>query len=208
MAKPLVPVETILDTALQLLETEGPEALSARNLAGVLKCSTRTLYQQVGKRDALLGQLVTHHLNSLALEFHPGATWQDSARLWAHTIRGALLAHPNLARLMTTEHRGPIVGYVNELLKILLRAGFDEELALRSCRVLANVAISLTLSELTAPSMDVRHRARSDEEVKFEERVVERSGADPEHFQEPPEVFENAVAWLIAGLDAEHAARA
>ena len=208
MAKPLVPVETILETALTLLDEQGPEALSARNLAAVLKCSTRTLYQQVGKRDELLGRLVTHHLDSLALEFLPGDDWQDSARLWAHTIRGALLAHPNLARLMTTEHRGPIVGYVNELLKILLKAGFDEELALRSCRVLANVAISLTLSELTAPSMDVRHRTRSDEEVAFEERVVARTGADPEHFQEPPEVFENAIGWLIAGLEREQRERA
>ncbi|NND66048.1 MAG: TetR family transcriptional regulator [Halioglobus sp.] len=206
MAKPLVSVDTILETALNLLDEEGPEALSARNLAAVLKCSTRTLYQQVGKREALIGKLVTHHLDSLALEFHPGDTWQDSARLWAHTIRGALLAHPNLARLMTTEHRGPVVGYVNELLKILLKAGFNEELALRSCRVLANVAISLTLSELTAPAMAVRHARRSDEEVKFEELVVARSGADPEHFQEPPEVFDNAVAWLIAGLEREHSA--
>lgn len=206
MAKPLVPVETILETALALLDEQGPAALSARNLAAVLQCSTRTLYQQVGKREQLIDKLVAHHLDRLALEFHPGATWQDSARRWAHTIRGALLAHPNLARLMTTEHRGPIVGYVNELLKLLLQAGFREELALRACRVLANVAISLTLSELTAPSMAVRHRVRSDEEVAFEERVVARSGADPAHFQEPPEVFANAINWLLEGLAREHAA--
>lgn len=203
MAKPLVPVDTILDTALILLDEQGPKALSARNLAAVLKCSTRTLYQQVGKREALISALVTRHLEGLAPEFHPGQTWQDSARHWAHTIRSALLAHPNLARLMTTEHRGPIVDYVNELLKILLKADFGEELALRSCRVLSNVAISLTLSELTAPSMDVRHARRGSEEVKFEELVVARSGANPEHFQEPPEVFESAVQWLISGLEHE-----
>ncbi len=208
MAKPLVPVEKILETALALLDEQGPEALSARNLAAVLKCSTRTLYQQVGKREALIAQLVAYHLERQALKFHPGATWQDSAHLWAHTIRTALLAHPNLARLMTTEHRGPVVGYVNELLKILLKADFDEELALRSCRVLANVAISLTLAELTAPSMAVRHRARSSEEVAFEERAAARSGADPEHLKEPSEVFESAVAWLIEGLSREQAMNA
>lgn len=204
MAKPLVPVATIYDTALALLDEEGPDALSARNLAARLKCSTRTLYQQVGKREALIGQLVAHHLQGLELEFHAGDDWRDGAHRWAHTIRSALLAHPNLYRLMTAEHRAPIVAYVNELLKILLQAGFNEELALRSCRVLVNVAISLTLSELKSPPA-ARRRGRSAAEIRFEDLVVARSGADPERFQRPPEVFENAVAWLIAGINAEFA---
>ena len=50
MAKPLLATDSIYDTALHLLEVEGVGALSARNLAAALKCSTRTLYQQVGKR--------------------------------------------------------------------------------------------------------------------------------------------------------------
>jgi AcrR family transcriptional regulator len=207
MAKPLVAVETIYQTALQLLDEEGAEALSARNLAARLQCSTRTLYQQVGRREELIGRLLEYHLAGLRLEFREGATWQESARAWAHAIRSALLAHPNLSRLMTMAHRGPIASYVNELLKILLRAGFDEELALRSCRVLVNVAISLSLSELKSPQRPARAR-RSHDEIRFEDLVIERTGRDPDTFQEPPEVFENAIRWLIDGLDREAGARA
>ena len=204
MAKPLIAAETIYDAALRLLDEQGAEALSARNLAKALECSTRTLYKQVGKREELIAGLVSHHLNSLKLEFHAGDTWQESARDWARAMRGALLAHPNLARLMTTEHREHVADYVNQLLKVLLQAGFDEELALRSCRVLANVTVSLSLSEIIAPDMQTRHRSRSAEEVRFEDLAIARSGKDPEHFQEPPEVFENAISWLVRGIEAEH----
>lgn len=205
MAKPLLAPETIYETALQLLDEEGAEALSARNLAARLQCSTRTLYQQVGKREELITRLLEHHLAGLRLEFQEGETWQDSAMAWAHAIRGALLAHPNLSRLMTIEHRGPIASYVNALLKILLRAGFDEELALRSCRVLVNVAISLSLAEAKSPQRPARAR-RSRDEIRFEDLVIERSGGDPDNFQEPPAVFENAIRWLVLGLEREASA--
>jgi AcrR family transcriptional regulator len=207
MAKPLVPVETIYDTALQLLDQQGAEALSARNLAAALQCSTRTLYQQVGKREELIGRLIEHHLAGLKLEFHREDRWQASAISWANGMRQALLAHPHLAQLMTVEHRAPVAAYVNELLKTLLREGFEEELALRSCRVLANVAISLSLSEVKTPPRRKRAR-RSPEEIQFEDLVIRRSGGDPDHFQEPPEVFENTIRWLVQGMDAELAATA
>lgn len=203
MAKPLIPVESIYDAALELLEEEGPQALSARSLAARLKCSTRTLYQQVGKRDALISGLIAYFLAGQELQFQRAADWNDTAWHWASTLRGALLAHPNLSRLMTLEHRAPISGYVTELLRELLHAGFDEELALRSARVLVNVTMSLTLSELIAPASAHRRATRSPKEIQFEDLIIERAGADRDHFQEPPDVFENAVKWTIQGIRTE-----
>ena len=146
---------------------------------------------------------MAYHLQGLQPGFEAGDDWRASAQRWAQTLRGALLEHPNLYRLMTPEHRAPIVDYVNALLKVLLRAGFDEELALRACRVLVNVTISLTLSELKSPPAS-RRRGRSAAEIRFEDLVVARTGADPARFQRPPEVFENAIAWQIAGIEAEY----
>ena len=203
MAKPLIPVETIYDAALALLDEEGAQALSARNLAARLQCSTRTLYQQVGKREELIGGLIAYFLAGQELHFQRAANWSDTAWNWASTLRGALLAHPNLSRLMKVEHRAAISGYVTELLKELLHAGFDEELALRSVRVLVNVTMSLTLSELIAPASAHRAVPRSPEEIRFEDLIIAREGKDPEHFQDPPEVFDNAVQWTIRGIQAE-----
>jgi len=206
MAKPLVAVETIYNAALRLLDEKGVDALSARNLAAELKCSTRTLYQQVGKRDELVEGLIKYHLGGLSLEFHPADSWQDSTRNWARAMRHTLLDHPNLARLMTAAHRGAVASYVNELLKVLLSEGFNEELALRACRVLANITVTLTLSEIIAPDVEARHKGRSEKEIQFEELVITRSGKDRNHFQEPPEVFDNAINWIVTGLDAEYKA--
>lgn len=206
MAKPLVSTETIYATALRLLDEEGAEALSARNLAAALACSTRTLYQQVGKREELVRQLLDHYFSTVSLEFKRQATWQQSAAHWAQAMRSALLLHPNLTRLMTIENRGAIVDYVNPLLRVLLEQGFDEELALRSSRVLVHLVIGLTLSEIDTPPIAIRRRRRSKQEVQFEDLVITRSGKGrSDSFQDTPEVFANALQWTIAGIERERA---
>lgn len=200
MAKPLLAVETIYDTALKLLDEQGAQALNARNLAAELNCSTRTLYQQVGKRDEMIERLIEHYLTGLKLEFVAAETWQGSARQWCIALREVLLSHPNLFRMMDVKHRAPVAEYVNALLKALLDAGFDRELALRLSRVLANVTISLCLAEIVAPDNRARQQRRSKKEIAFEDLVVRTSGKVKRGFQEPPEVFENAIEWIIEGV--------
>lgn len=209
MAKPLVAVETIYTTALEILDEAGAQALSARNLASALGCSTRTLYQQVGKREALVKQLLDHFFSTVSLDFKQQARWQESASQWAQAMRKTLLLHPNLTRLMTIENRGAIAGYVNQLLRVLLKQEFDEELALRSSRVLTHLVIGLTLSEIDTPPITVRRRKRPAKEIQFEDLVIARSGiGSKDGFQDTPEVFRNAVQWTIKGIEQERTASA
>jgi AcrR family transcriptional regulator len=203
MPKPLLAVDAIYDCALRILEEDGVDALSARNLAAALKCSTRTLYDQVGKREDLIAQLMDYYFGSLDLAPRDSASWQDSARTWAMNLRGALLSHPNLSRLMTLEHREPITRHVTELLKVLLAHGFDEELALRSCRVLVHIVMNLTLAEISAPTGRQPPRRRSREEIRFEDLVIARSGKRRNSLRHPPEVFRNSVDWVITGIESE-----
>ena len=201
MAKPLIPVDAIFDRALQLLDEYGVEGLSARNLAASLKCSTRTLYEQVGKRDELIGQLFAHYFAGLQMEFDHHRRWQDTAYSWASVLRASLLAHPNLSRLITADHRAPVADYTSELLRHLLKAGFPEELALRSCRVLANVVIALSLSELSKPSGYPAQKRRSTAEIRFEDMIVGK--ACSKQGSQAPQVFENAILWTIDGIEKE-----
>ena len=206
MAKPLVATETIYQTALRILDDKGSEGLSARNLAAALQCSTRTLYQQVGKREELIRQLLDYQFSSFDLEFRRKANWQESAVAWAQAMRLALLAHPNLSRLMTIENRTPIAKYVSQLLKVLLKEGFDEELALRSCRVLIHIVISLSLAEIDTPPIKVRRKRRSKKEIEFEDLVIaeKRSASSRSQFQDTPEVFANTLNWVLAGIENEY----
>ncbi|NQX90496.1 MAG: TetR/AcrR family transcriptional regulator C-terminal domain-containing protein [Halioglobus sp.] len=202
MAKPLLATDSIYDTALRLLDEEGSSGLNARNLAAALKCSTRTLYQQVGKRETLISDLIAHYFASVKLSFTEETNWQDSMRSWASNLRSALLAHPNLSQLMSGEHRAPVAEYVNRLLKVLRQEGFDQELALRSCRVLVNIAISLSLSEIIAPVDTGRHKRQNRREAQFTDSIIAQAGKE-RHHGNPPEVFENAINWVIAGIEAE-----
>jgi AcrR family transcriptional regulator len=204
MAKPLIKKDLILTEALLMLDELGLEKLSARNLATRLNCSTRTLYQQVGKRDDLVRELVSHFFTGFHLHFTPCQDWRDSGVAWAGALRNALLSHPNLARLITTQTRPAIAETVNLLLRDWLNKGLNEELALRGCRVLTHLVISLTLAEIEAPTLPERRQRRSSREIAFEDLVIARSGRDPQaSFHDIPEVFENAVRWTLQGIEAE-----
>jgi AcrR family transcriptional regulator len=178
VAKPLISVEAIYDGALRVLDAEGADGLKARNLAARLHCSTRTLYEQVGNREALIRGLVAHAFAKIEPDFREGETWQESTTSWCLALRNTLLSRPELARLMTREDRNVVVGYINRLLKVLFAHGFEHELAVRSCRVLAHATLSLTAADLQSPA------GHGDLEV-----------------------FDTTVAWLIRGMESTSAGR-
>ena len=136
MAKPLIPVDVIYEHALALIDEEGAHALNARRLASDLKCSTRTLYQQVGNREELIRALVGRHFSQLRLDFHEYGTWESTAVQWSLALHDALQAHPFLTELMNVDDRGAVTSYVNKLLKSLVQAGIDRRLATDCCRSL------------------------------------------------------------------------
>ena len=182
MAKPLIATDVIYRKALGLLDAEGPNALNARRLAAELRCSTRTLYEQTGKRDALIRQLVRFHFTRLQLDFVEHRRWQDSAMSWCAELRRALLAHPHLTRLMTDDDRDIIVQHVDRMLKILVAAGFTRALALQGGRVLLHTTIGLALSEL-----------QQSEQSSLRKRKPGQA------------LFNQAVSWLVKGLESDGA---
>lgn len=97
---------------------------------------------------------------------------------------------------MTLEHRQPIASYVTKLVSELLRAGFNEEFALRTGRFLVNVTINLALSEIIAPSESSRRKKRSRKEIEFKGLIITRSDTAPTQFQGTSGVFKNAIDTL------------
>jgi AcrR family transcriptional regulator len=170
MAKPLIPVEEIYGHALALIDAEGAQALNARRLAKDLKCSSRTLYLQVGNREELIRALVGRHFSQLQLDFHQYDTWESTAVAWSLALHDALQAHPFLTELMTVDDRGAVTGYVDKLWKSLVRAGIDRRLATACCRALVNTTINHAIVEAQAlrqvsptraSGLDARKRQRS-----------------------------------------------
>jgi AcrR family transcriptional regulator len=150
MARPLISVDVIFTRALELLDAEGARALNARRLAGELKCSTRTLYQQVGNREQLIRALVGRHFSQLRLNFHECDTWEATALHWCLELRDALQAHPFLTELMTFDDHAAVASYVNKLLKSLVQEGMDRRLATECCRSLISTTINYMIVEAQA----------------------------------------------------------
>jgi AcrR family transcriptional regulator len=179
----MVSAEAIYERAQALLDEEGLSGLNARRLAAELRCSTKTLYAQVGSQDKLIRELVSRHFATLQVDFEPAASWQESALRWCGAVRAELLAHPNLSGLMTFDDRTAIVGYVNRLLPILRAAGIRQDIARDCCRVLVHTTISLTSAEIQAAALAQRNGISA--------RV--------------PDVFDATIRWIVTGVDAESA---
>jgi AcrR family transcriptional regulator len=188
MARPLIPVEKILDHALAVLDSEGAEALSARRLAGDLEISTRTLYQQVGNRDALIRALVARHFSQLTFEFAERSDWESTALHWCLTLRDTLRAHPFLTELMSFDDRSVIIDYVNELVKVAIREGFPRTLAIECCRTLVNVTVNHTIVEVRALRMPNPSAENVAESIRMAHNLP------------------MAIRWILAGVRAELAA--
>lgn len=185
MARPLIPVEEIYEHALALIDAEGAQALSARRLAKDLKCSSRTLYLQVGNREELIRALVGRHFSRLQLDFHEYDTWETTALQWSLALDDALQAHPFLTELMTVDDRGAVTSYVNKLWKSLVRAGIDRGLATACCRSLVNTTINHAIVEAQALRQAQATRAR---------------GLDAKKRQQS---YRRTIDWIIAGVGQE-----
>ncbi len=148
MAKPLLSAEAIYDEALRALAIEGPAGLAARSLCTRLRCSTTTLYRQVGNREQLIRGVVSRAFASIELDFSTDTTWQNSVRSWCQALRCALAQRPSLTSLMTIADSGVVISHATRLIRVLKRCGFTEKEAVGACNVPVHVALSLTVTDV------------------------------------------------------------
>jgi AcrR family transcriptional regulator len=86
----------IVDVARELLEAEGPEALSMRRVAERLGIRAPSIYKHLRDKQALEAALISAGLEEWAEAFE-GDTPEELGRAY----RAYALAHPHLYRLMT-----------------------------------------------------------------------------------------------------------
>jgi AcrR family transcriptional regulator len=89
--------QEIVATARELLEAEGPEALSMRRIADRLGIKAPSLYKHLPDKQALEAALISQAFAEIEAAF---ASARDLEAV-AHTYRRYATAHPHLYRLMT-----------------------------------------------------------------------------------------------------------
>ena len=134
--------DRITAAALQIVDTEGSQALTMRRLGQALDRKVMTLYRYVPSKDALPDGVVARVLTDLAIN-PAAADWRQELRDLATSFRSLALAHPNAVPLLVTGRLTSPLGRrppatlrpLEDFLELLIRAGFSPADALRAYRL-------------------------------------------------------------------------
>jgi hypothetical protein len=124
--------DRITAAALQIVDTEGSQALTMRRPGPSLDRKVMTLCRYVPSKDALPAGVVARVLTDLAVN-PAAADWRQQRRDLATSFRGLALAHPNAVPLLVTRPLTSPLGQrppatlrpLENFPELLIRAGFS-----------------------------------------------------------------------------------
>jgi AcrR family transcriptional regulator len=147
--------EEIVETAIELVERDGPQALSMRRLGSELGVEGMAVYYYVAGRDELLSAFADQLYGQLS-ELTWTGDWREDCRCFASTLRDIAKARPAtfvLVGLRPLDTPGSLLA-VERLLDRLVAAGFTTEQALAVYRAVASYAHGAALAEAAGAAVD------------------------------------------------------
>jgi TetR/AcrR family tetracycline transcriptional repressor len=143
--------ETVLDTALRLIDEVGLDGLSLRRLAKELGVQAPALYWHFSSKQDLLDHLVAaanDRADHGAAAPGPGQTWDEWLAEGMRLRRREMLAHRDGARLASGNRPTPgSWPRIERTLSVLVDAGFDPKDAVRAIVVLGQYVTGFVLDE-------------------------------------------------------------
>jgi AcrR family transcriptional regulator len=146
---------TVLAAALEIIDRDGVERLSMRRLGDAVGRDPMVLYRYVENKAVLLDGVVERVLEQLSVDC-TDPDWAGQLRRFARGFRELALAHPNVVPLLVTRPLATPLGLqplgtlrpLEQILALLIGAGFDGPTALHIYRALFGVLYGHVLSEL------------------------------------------------------------
>ncbi len=127
--QPALSRELIVSEAVRLLDAEGLDALSMRNLGARLDAGATSLYSHVASKDELIELVVDEVYGEIEVpDPDDPARWREAAIRCARSVRSAILRHPWIVPLLGEAglaYLGPNTMRLSEhLLALFETAGF------------------------------------------------------------------------------------
>ncbi|MCE9622198.1 MAG: TetR/AcrR family transcriptional regulator C-terminal domain-containing protein [Actinomycetia bacterium] len=141
--------QVLVREALELLDNEGLNALTMRNLADRLGVVPNSLYRHVKDKDDLLDGVLDEAVASVPLPAgHLG--WDDGLVAMATAIRATMLKHPAITSLVVSRPSlGPASLAIGEYgFGVMLEAGFTPRLAERSLNLILTYTLGFVALEV------------------------------------------------------------
>ncbi|MFI6683240.1 TetR/AcrR family transcriptional regulator [Streptomyces sp. NPDC050485] len=148
--------DLILDTAMTVIETDGPEALTFRRLGADLGADHTAVLRHFGSKDDLLLGLAARLVKDALHDFAPSESWRETLASLARRIRTACLRHPGVAVLVAarTSRRDPEFHGADVVIGALFEAGLRGREAASYYRVLADTALAAGAYEASFNVLD------------------------------------------------------
>jgi AcrR family transcriptional regulator len=102
--EPILSRRRIVEVAISILDSAGPDALSTRRLARELGVRAPSLYNHFATKEEILDAVGDEIIAQVDLSIFGRAHWATALTEWARAYRRALAAHPNLVPFVA---RGP-----------------------------------------------------------------------------------------------------
>ncbi|GHI85198.1 TetR/AcrR family transcriptional regulator [Streptomyces xanthophaeus] len=149
--RPPVDVGRIIDTALELVDEVGIQALTLRMLADALSSGTATLYRHFAGKDELLAHVVDKILGEVKVppERSAEGSWREALEGTAEALYGTLRRHPNALPLLVAQVPvGPhALAHRERTLALLLGFGFPVQLAARAFTAVGHYVIGFAVQQ-------------------------------------------------------------
>jgi AcrR family transcriptional regulator len=189
--------ETIAQAGLALIDRDGLEALSLRNLAVELGVGTTTLYGHVRTREEIVSDIVGLLLREVDTTERPDEGWDDGLRRVAHAVREMALHHPRAFPLVAAApvDEPPVLDYARSLASLRAAHGMTQAQFVESWKVVDGFLTGFLLMETAA----VVRSLSSD-------RIASDAVSPPDRFQRlmagvhSAKAFATALEVIIAGL--------
>src|SRR6516165_4114027 len=98
--KPTLNRETVIEAALDLIDTEGLAALNLRKLASRMGISAMTPYHYFDDKADLLAAMVEYAMAPLASDLDPNLPWDKQIDAAMRDLHGTLMRHPGVVELV------------------------------------------------------------------------------------------------------------
>jgi AcrR family transcriptional regulator len=188
--------EMMARTGLALIDRDGLEALSLRNLAIELGVATTTLYGHVRTRDEIDRDIVGLLLAEVDTAERPGETWGDGLRRITGSVREMALRHPRAFPLVASApvDEPPVLDHAHAIARLQTAEGMSEEQFVDSWQVVDGFITGFLLMETAAIVRALAaegNEASAGRSDRFAHAMAEVHSS---------EAFEEAIEVIIAGL--------
>jgi TetR/AcrR family tetracycline transcriptional repressor len=123
---PSLTEKDIVNAALEVIRSEGVEALSMRRLSRELDRSAMAPYWHVADKQELLDLVAREVLSEVEIPASDTGTWEDRLRAIVASIDARLRAHPGIADVLFARMQSTDRRLILGIMGILMDAGFSD----------------------------------------------------------------------------------